>query len=93
LFEAATGGRHAEAEWMQQLVVQISEAMYTVGSPETSYLRGLKRALSMLELIDNVLAEPLHNFDSSECAELQSRFVHITQGLNALPDHKGTRSL
>lgn len=85
LFEAATNGRQAEAEELQQTVVRISKAVYAVGAPETSYLRGLKRALTGLGMIRDVLAEPLQNFDKAEQAELDSRFARLLETANDRP--------
>ncbi|HZS53794.1 MAG TPA: dihydrodipicolinate synthase family protein [Bryobacteraceae bacterium] len=79
LYEAATNGCHEEAEPMQELVARIAKAVYTVGPPEGSYLRGLKHALSMLGVIENVLAEPLQNFNPEERAELENRFGHLME--------------
>ncbi|HEX4748604.1 MAG TPA: dihydrodipicolinate synthase family protein [Bryobacteraceae bacterium] len=77
LFQAATEGRGNDAERLQQIVGEVSEAVYGVGAPETSYLRGLKRALSALGLIEDALAEPLQNFEPAEKAELDGRFARV----------------
>jgi dihydrodipicolinate synthase/N-acetylneuraminate lyase len=82
LFEAATNGRVSETEQLQQTVVRVAKAVYAVGAPETSYLRGLKRALSLLGFIQDVLAEPLQNFDRAEQAELDSRFARVLESMN-----------
>lgn len=93
LFKAAENGNDAEADKLQQMVAQVSKAVYNVGPPETSYLRGLKHALTMLELIDDVLAEPLQNFDSAERAELDTRFADVLKAINYVPDTKRVESL
>jgi dihydrodipicolinate synthase/N-acetylneuraminate lyase len=92
LFEAAANGNDAEADKLQQTVVQVSEAVYRVGPSETSYLRGLKRALAVLELIEDVLAEPLQNFDSAERAQLDSRFADVLKGINNVPDTRKAKT-
>lgn len=74
LYEAATNGRAAEAEPLQKLVVRMAKTVYGVGPLETSYLRGLKHALFMLGVIDDVLAEPLQNFQPAERTEFEKRF-------------------
>jgi 4-hydroxy-tetrahydrodipicolinate synthase len=81
LFDAATNGRASEAERIQQTVLQVSKAVYAVGAAETSYLRGLKRALTLLGLIQDVLAEPLQNFNMAEGAELDSRFARQLEAM------------
>lgn len=79
LYEAATNGRHAEARPMQELVVRIAKAVYTVGPSESSYLRGLKHALSMLGVIENVLAEPLQNFNAAERVQFEKDFGDLIE--------------
>ena len=73
LFEAARDHRHAEAQALQDLVLRISNAVYSVGSETSSYLRGLKTALSYLNICGDGLAEPLLAFSSDEKAQLRSR--------------------
>jgi 4-hydroxy-tetrahydrodipicolinate synthase len=79
LYEAATNGSDGEARPIQELVIRVAETVYGVGPSETSYLRGLKHALSMLGLIENVLAEPLQNFRPHERAEFEERFEHLLE--------------
>lgn len=79
LIKAAAEGRETEAERLQQLVLEISAAVYHVGASETSYLRGLKRALKVLGLTDDILAQPIQNFEAAEQAELDSRFARVRQ--------------
>lgn len=93
LFEAAANGNDAEAERTQQIIVAVSNAVYTVGPSETSYLRGLKHALAMLELIDDVIAEPLQNFDAAECAELESRFSDLLRAMDYVPEMKKVKTV
>jgi hypothetical protein len=64
-----------------------------VGAPETSYLRGLKRALARLELIEDALAEPLQNFDPAEKAELDARFDRVHQALREVTDLDHAKSM
>ena len=90
LFDAAKNGSHVEAEATQDLIVRVSKAVYTVGPRETSYLRGLKHALSFLTLIDNCLAEPLQQFDAAQCAELDERLKILVEEMTAefkMDDH------
>ena len=56
---------------LQKKVIQISSTIYRVGDPKSSYLRGLKCALSLLGLCGDVLAEPLHKFGKEEKNTIQ----------------------
>lgn len=90
LFDAAKNGSHVEAEVTQDLIVRVSKAVYTVGSRETSYLRGLKQALSSLTLIDGHLAEPLQQFDAAQRTEIEERLNSLVEEVTAefqMDDH------
>ena len=84
LFNAATERRYVEAERLQEIVTQVSEAVYQVGAPETSYLRGLKRALAVLQLSGDALAQPLQAFHPAEANELDARLARVRKAFSEL---------
>jgi len=68
---------------LQQLIMQISTSIYTVGKHGSSYLKGLKCALSLLGIInDDFVASPFYKFEAPERAKIQ-------QALEALPIKDG----
>ena len=68
---------------LQQLIMQISTSIYTVGKHGSSYLKGLKCALSILGIInDDFVASPFYKFEAPERARIQ-------EALNALPIKDG----
>ena len=68
---------------LQQLIMQISTSIYTVGKHGSSYLKGLKCALSILGIInDDFVASPFYKFETPERAKIQ-------EALNALPIKDG----
>ena len=68
---------------LQQLIMQISTSIYTVGKHGSSYLKGLKCALSLLGIInDDFVASPVYKFEAPERAKIQ-------EALNALPIKDG----
>ena len=68
---------------LQQLIMQISTSIYTVGKHGSSYLKGLKCALSLLGIInDDFVASPFYKFEAPERAKIQ-------EALNALPIKDG----
>jgi 4-hydroxy-tetrahydrodipicolinate synthase len=77
LYEAVSKAHYSEAEALHELVVRVTDAVYTLGPSQSSYLCGLKCALSLLQMIENVLAEPLQSFGDSEHAELHERFNQV----------------
>ena len=68
---------------LQQLIMQISTSIYTVGKHGSSYLKGLKCALSLLGIIkDDFVASPFYKFEAPERAKIQ-------EALSALPIENG----
>jgi 4-hydroxy-tetrahydrodipicolinate synthase len=68
---------------LQQLIMQISTTIYTVGRHGSSYLKGLKCALSLLGIInDDFVASPFYKFEAPEREK-------IRQALDALPIKNG----
>lgn len=51
---------------LQQKVMQISTTIYNVGHYGSSYLKGLKCALSVMGICDDFMAEPFHRFKEPE---------------------------
>ena len=68
LYEAAAGGRWDEARALQQQVLELSERVYHVGDPATSYIRGLKCALGLEGICSDLPAPPLLPLNERERA-------------------------
>lgn len=66
LYNASYSRDTPTVESLQKKVMQISKAIYGVGKYESSYLKGLKCALSCLGICNDFLAEPFHRFRRSE---------------------------
>lgn len=69
---------------LQNLVMEISSKIYTVGNNQSSYLKGLKTALSFLEICDDYIASPLTSFNEKDkntvfqrVKEIQSSFSNV----------------
>lgn len=63
LYNAAKKGDIKEVQRLQAFVMQISRTIYTQGNYGSSYLKGLKCALSVLDLCNGHLASPFNKFD------------------------------
>jgi 4-hydroxy-tetrahydrodipicolinate synthase len=67
MYDAAKAGNLEEVKRLQQYIMQISVSIYTVGQHGSSYLKGLKCALSLLGIInDDCVASPFHKFNEPE---------------------------
>jgi dihydrodipicolinate synthase/N-acetylneuraminate lyase len=60
LYDAAAKGDLLLTHKLQQRVLRLASKLYSVGEPPTSYLTGLKCALSHLGICSGRLAEPLY---------------------------------
>ncbi|KJF45719.1 dihydrodipicolinate synthase family protein [Draconibacterium sediminis] len=68
LYHAALEGNSNRVQQLQAKVMQVSSTIYNVGKNGSSFLMGMKCALSVLGLCQNVLAQPYQNFDSEHSA-------------------------
>jgi len=83
MYDAARAGNLARVRQLQQFIMQISTSIYTVGQHGSSYLKGLKCALSLLGIIaDDFVASPFYKFNAPEREK-------ISQALSALPIENG----
>lgn len=83
MYNAAKEENIAEVRRLQNIIMQISTTIYSVGQHGSSYLKGLKCACSLLGVIkDDFVAAPFHKFNAPERAKIQ-------QALEALPIENG----
>lgn len=77
LYNAAIAKDFARIEELQDLVMEISTRIYTVGSYGSSYLKGLKGALSALGIINGNIAPPFTTFDEKEMTKVIANIKDI----------------
>ncbi len=83
MYNAAKAGNLTEVKRLQQFIMQISMSVYTVGQHGSSYLKGLKCALSLLGVInDDFVAAPFNKFNEPEREK-------VRKALAALPIENG----
>ncbi len=66
MWQAARRGDMPEVARLQQRIMAISTAIYTVGRYESSYLKGVKCALSLMGICDDHLSFPYRKFRDAE---------------------------
>jgi len=66
LYNAACSKDLSAVESLRRKVMQISTSIYSVGKYESSYLKGLKCALSCMGICNDFMAEPFHRFRQAE---------------------------
>jgi dihydrodipicolinate synthase/N-acetylneuraminate lyase len=71
LYNAACSKDLSKIEVLHERVMKLSSAIYTVGQYESSYLKGLKCALSCIGICSDFMAEPFHRFRQAEHDRIQ----------------------
>lgn len=66
LYEAAVARDFDRIASLHNKVLRISSRFYTVGPGNSSYLKGIKCALSVMGICSDFMAEPLHSFGEGE---------------------------
>lgn len=77
LYNAALAKDFTRIEALQNLVMEISTRIYTVGSYGSSYLKGLKGALSALGIVNGNIAPPFTTFDEKEMTKVIANIKEI----------------
>lgn len=66
LYKAAVAHDFKQIHLLQDKVLEVSSAIYTVGKYGSSYLKGLKCALSVMGFCDDFMADPFSHFRKEE---------------------------
>jgi dihydrodipicolinate synthase/N-acetylneuraminate lyase len=77
IYEAARRGDWTEADRLQAQSRLMASALYTIGDPSSSYLRGIKAAVAATGLCGSAMAPPFVEFSSEESALMRSRMVQL----------------
>lgn len=66
LYAAAVAGDLVRTRDLSMKVLELSNALYTVGHHDSSVIKGLKCALSLSGICDDFMADPFHRFREVE---------------------------
>lgn len=77
MYDAAKAGDNAKVRELQKRIMQISTTIYNVGKYGSSYLKGVKCALSLLGICDDYLAYPYQKFRAKERAEIRAALENL----------------
>lgn len=84
LYNAAVAKDMTKLAALQEKVMKIGSTIYSVGRYKSSYLKGLKCALSCMGICNDFLAEPFRRFRKAE-RDLVHQYV---QDLGIIEEHK-----
>ena len=77
LYHAAIAKDFDRIKVLQHFVMEIATRIYTLGSYGSSYLKGMKGALSALGIIDANIAPPFNTFEAKEMNEVIKNIKQI----------------
>jgi dihydrodipicolinate synthase/N-acetylneuraminate lyase len=88
LYNAAVKKDFIKIDKLQSKVMQISSSIYNVGHFGSSYLKGLKCALSVKGICSDFMAEPFHRFNPPERKKIEEALnaIGIPSTNPVLPD-------
>lgn len=81
LYEAASTGDLEKTKYLHAHVMAISSKLYKVGPSGSSYLKGLKAAMSLLGICSDFIASPLSRFEKDEKEKIKIALEEIEQML------------
>ena len=77
LYDAAVAGNRDRVEAVHEIVMQISDTIYSTGRHSSSFLKGLKCALALEGICNDFLAEPFHRFRDAERDRVRSALEQV----------------
>lgn len=84
MYQAAKAHDFERIKVLQKHILEIASLLYTVGKYNSSYLKGLKGAASLLGICANHLAPPLRPFRQKEMLTISSNLKRIQSHLAEL---------
>jgi 4-hydroxy-tetrahydrodipicolinate synthase len=76
-YAAARAGDLPRARERHDRIMAVSGAVYGVGRHSSSYLKGLKCALSLLGVCSDFMAEPFHHFRAPEREKVRAALAGL----------------
>ena len=77
LYQAAVEGNLPQVRALHNRVIEVSRSVYQAGQYGSSYLKGLKCALSVLGICDEFMAEPFHRFRGDEGERIRESLTQL----------------
>lgn len=85
MYDAARAHDMERVRELQRRIMQISTSIYTVGKYGSSYLKGVKCALSILGICDDYLSYPYRKFRTEERARIRAALIDL--GVECKPEN------
>lgn len=66
LYDATVSKDFEKIKILQERVMEVSLSLYNIGRFASSYIKGIKSALNLLDICSDYMAEPFHKFEEKE---------------------------
>ena len=77
MYETSKAGDLKKMSELHERIMQVSSSIYSVGKYKSSYLKGLKCALSIMDLCNDFMAEPFHKFRETERGIIRQHLIEL----------------
>ena len=77
MYETSIGGDLKKMGELHERIMQVSSSIYSVGKYKSSYLKGLKCALSIMDICNDFMAEPFHKFREPERGIIRQHLIEL----------------
>jgi 4-hydroxy-tetrahydrodipicolinate synthase len=77
LYNAADKGDLKEVARLQEMVMEIADEIYAMGSYGSSFLKGLKASMSILGIGNGYLATPLSAFENDQIEAIKKKLIGL----------------
>ena len=77
MYETSIGGDLKKMGELHERIMQVSSSIYSVGKYKSSYLKGLKCALSIMDICNDFMAEPFHKFRETERGIIRQHLIEL----------------
>jgi dihydrodipicolinate synthase/N-acetylneuraminate lyase len=81
LYNAAVERDYAKIKILQEKVLMVSSHIYSVGRFSSSYIKGLKCALSVMGICDDYMTDPFNRFREQEREKIADALEHIKRAI------------
>jgi 4-hydroxy-tetrahydrodipicolinate synthase len=81
LYEAAVAGHRDRVEELHEVVMEISDTIYSTGRHSSSFMKGLKCALNIEGICSDFMAEPFHRFRTKERNQVKRYLERVKSSL------------
>ena len=77
-YEAALAKDIEKISHLRDIIIQIGEKVYNIGTYNSKHIKSIKCALSVLGICDDYVAQPFRKFDKEECERIEKNIQELS---------------